>query len=104
MQLPVATSQLSLVQPLLSLQTLEVPATHKPFWQVSLAVQALASLHGPGVLGNAHLPEMGSQVSRVQALPSLHTVALPVHTPVLWQVSLLVHKVPSLQAAPVLAV
>lgn len=97
-------SQESLVQPFLSSHDFRAPAMHWPFWHESVAVHALPSEQAPGVLGNAHLPVVGSQVSRVQALPSLHTVALPLHLPVLKHASLLVQSVPSSQAAPVLAV
>ncbi|MBM4345590.1 MAG: inorganic phosphate transporter [Deltaproteobacteria bacterium] len=69
-QLPVLASQLSVVQALLSLQTLAVPALQLPVAQVSVLVHKLPSSQGvPLSAVLTHLPLV--QTSVVQALPSL---------------------------------
>jgi hypothetical protein len=81
-QAPVAGLQLSAVQALPSLHTTAVPP-HVPFVHWSPVVQRLASLQAvpfaTGVL--RHPPVAGLQLSAVQALPSLHTTAVPPHVP-----------------------
>lgn len=54
------------------------PDTHVPELQWSAVVQAFASLHGlESSFEAAHAPVEGTQVSSVQALPSLHTRGAP---------------------------
>jgi hypothetical protein len=73
-----------------------VPA-HVPFdVQLSLVVQALASLHEPGV-GSWVQPSCGSQSSSVQGLPSSQFLAVPEQLEP-EHVSLTVHWSPSSQA------
>ena len=76
-----------------------------PVWQVSLCVQALASLHPVPLLafGLLHTPVPVLQIPAVwHWSEALHVTGLaPVHTPV-WQVSLCVHALPSLQPVPLL--
>ncbi len=99
-QTPVAVVQVSVVQALLSLQTLAVPP-HLPAVQASLLVQALPSSQLPpsATAVYTHAPLVALQLSVVQALLSLQTLAVPPQTPVL-QASALVHALPSLQVAP----
>src|SRR5438046_1197920 len=74
------------------------PPVQAPPLQVSLVVQALPSLQG-AVLLTWTQPVEGLQVSSVQTLPSLQLGAgPPTHRPPL-QASLVVHSLPSLQAA-----
>src|SRR5207247_2043277 len=74
-----------------------------PLWQVSVGVQALPSLHELPLAfaGFEHVPVAGLQVPAVwhwsEAVQA--TGSLPVQTP-LWQVSVWVHALPSLQALP----
>jgi len=61
-QAPVAGSQLSAVQTLLSLQLSGSPGWHEPFSQRSKYVQGLSSaLQGRALLGCTHAPVLGSQ-------------------------------------------
>jgi hypothetical protein len=62
--------QLSVVQGLLSLQTLAVPAQLPPL-HVSVRVHGLASSHTAVLLLDAHLPPV--QLSVVHGLPSLQS-------------------------------
>ena len=70
---PTAEAHASSVQPLPSLQSGGAPPTHCPPAQVSLVVQALASLQGAVLLVNTQTP-LG-QVSVVQPLASSHWLA-----------------------------
>src|SRR5437899_2531951 len=76
---------------------------HTPLWQVSVCVQALPSVHGvPFVFGGLeHTPVVVLQVPTSwhwsEAVQT--TGLLPVHTP-LWQVSVCVQALPSLQVVP----
>src|SRR3990172_8078421 len=88
---PVAGSQVSVVQGMLSLQTIPVPA-HTPAVHTSPEVQALSSLHGAVLLVNTQ-PVAVSQVSSVQGLLSLQVIPVPAHTPA-------VHTSPEVQAIP----
>lgn len=104
---PVEAMHVSSVHALLSLQ-LKVPEpTHDPLLlQVSVVVHKLPSVQVTP-LSDAEpacwqAPVETLQLSAVQGLLSLQTVALPTHEP-LTQVSLLVHALPSLQL-PVLLV
>jgi hypothetical protein len=90
---PLALSQLSEVQVLLSLQSLAAPLTHLPAAQASGTVHALPSLQTPAWAVAVH-PVDGSQPSLVQALPSSHAVALPLQT-LLAQTSVDVQALPS---------
>ena len=76
---------------------------HTPAWQLSVLVQALLSLHAePSLLaGLLHLPVPASQLPAVWhwSLAAHVTGLAPLHTP-LWQLSVCVHRVPSLQAEP----
>jgi hypothetical protein len=92
---PVAATQLSSVQALLSLQTVGAPGWHVPPPQTSPVVQALPSLQAV-VLFVKTQPVAGAHVSVVQTLLSLHTVGAPglqVPPP---QTSPVVHALPSL--------
>src|SRR5438094_3891378 len=76
---------------------------HAPLWQVSVCVQALPSVHAvPSVFdGFEQVPLEGSHVPATwhwsEAVQT--TGLLPVHTP-LWQVSVCVQALPSLQVVP----
>src|SRR5437879_10317641 len=76
---------------------------HTPLWQVSVCVQALPSLQvlPLAFAGLEHVPVAGSQVPAVwhwsEAVQA--TALLPVQTP-LWQVSVCVEALPSLQVLP----
>jgi hypothetical protein len=72
---PVAGLQLSVVQGLLSLHTIETPR-HTPPPQVSAEVQAFPSLHANVLLVKTH-PVAGLHASSVHTLPSLQTTAVP---------------------------
>jgi hypothetical protein len=91
---PLAGLHVSAVHTLPSLQLGAAPPTQVPAAHVSLRVQALPSLHGPGVGANTQ-PVAGAQESAVHGLPSAQTRLLcGVHTPA-WQVSPVVHAFPS---------
>src|SRR5690349_6869137 len=72
-----------------------------PVWQVSVCVQALPSLQAveSAALGLEHVPVAVSQVSVPGAwsLAEQTTGLSPVHVPI-WQVSVWVQALPSLQA------
>src|SRR5207244_3270308 len=76
---------------------------HTPLWQVSVWVQALPSLQALPLAfaGFEHVPVVGAQVPAVwhwsEAVQA--TGLLPVHTP-LWQLSVWVQALPSVQAVP----
>src|SRR5205823_6595442 len=86
-----------------AVQTTGLEPVHVPFWQVSVCVQALPSLHPvPFVFGGLeHTPVVVLQVPTSwhwsEAVQT--TGLLPVHTP-LWQVSVCVQALPSLHAVP----
>jgi hypothetical protein len=98
-QLPLAASQPSVVQGLLSLHTLAVPALHALAAQTSPWVQALPSLHGALLATLAQAPLRGSQLSLVQGLASSQLLALPALHALPAQKSLRVQALPSLHAA-----
>jgi hypothetical protein len=98
-QLPVVVSQPSVVQGLLSLQTLALPGWQLPPKQLSLVVQALPSLQLTALLVVRQLPVAWSQLSVVQRLPSSQVVAGPPLQLPLWQTSPLVHALPSSQVS-----
>src|SRR6266511_3946482 len=76
---PVAELHESIVQTLLSLQTIAVPA-QVPVEQTSFTVQALPSLQGNALYVWIQLPVAGSHVSVVQTLLSLQSVSEPSHS------------------------
>jgi hypothetical protein len=93
----------STVQLLASSQLVAAPGRQVPPLHSSPAVQALLSLHA-ALLRLNWQPLSGSQLSSVQALPSLHaTVAPAAHLPAL-HVSPLVQALPSLHGAVLAAV
>jgi hypothetical protein len=101
-QLPETGLQLSVVQTFPSLQTVAVPARQVPPLQKSPFVQALPSLQALALFAKTH-PVPGLQLSVVQTLPSLQTVAPPgLHAPPP-HVSPVVQALPSLQALVLLA-
>lgn len=99
---PVAASQVSVVQAFPSLHTIAVPDAQVPVLvHVSLPLHALPSLHEVPVAGvNTH-PVAMLQLFVVQLLPSLHTSGAPAaQVPVAVQVSSPLHTLPSEQAWP----
>lgn len=80
----------------------EVP-THVPILHTSPVVHALPSSQGTfcGPGPTTHAPELLSQPSLVQRLPSLQTVAVPEQVPAL-HTSATVQAFPSLQAVPLI--
>jgi len=98
---PVDGLQVSVVQALPSLQLRAAPGVHVPPWQVSAPLHWSPSLHAvPLVTGTVWHPVAASQLSTVQALPSLQVRADPaVHVP-LWQVSEPLQTFASLQDVP----
>jgi hypothetical protein len=98
---PKAGSQLSVVQTLESLQLSAVPGVHAPFWQVSLPLQTLPSVHElPLATLLLWQPAIGSQLSAVHGLPSLQLRAVPVVQVPAWQVSAPLHTLPSAHDVP----
>jgi hypothetical protein len=88
--------QASLVQGLLSLQTVGCPGVPTPFMQASPDVQALPSLKVLVLSLVNTQPEVGLQESSVQGLLSLQTSALPGVAVPFIQRSFVVHAFPSL--------
>jgi hypothetical protein len=86
-----------------AVQTTFEPAVHVPFWHVSLSVQALPSLHGApfALFGLEQMPVPGSHTPASWHWSSAEqTTGLdPIHVP-LWQVSVCVQALPSLQEVP----
>src|SRR5437879_6644512 len=86
-----------------AVQTTGLLPVQTPLWQVSVCVHALPSLQvlPLAFAGFEHVPVVGEQVPAVwhwsEAVQA--TGLLPVHTP-LWQVSVCVQALPSLQALP----
>jgi hypothetical protein len=98
---PVDGSQLSVVQPLLSLQSIVAPERQEPPSQMSPAVQAFPSSHGFVLFAFTH-PVAGLHESVVHGLLSLQSGAgPPVHTPPA-QTSFVVHAFWSLHALALL--
>ena len=99
---PVALSQLSVVQRILSSQMGAGPPTHAPAEQASAVVQALLSVQ-PSELLTYLQPDAGSQLSVVQTLPSSQFgAAPPTHLPPPHK-SLVVQAFPSEQTTVLLA-
>ena len=97
---PVAASQVSVVQTLLSLQFFGVPGLQAPAEHTSLSVQGFPSSHA-AVLFTKPQPVVAEQNGDVQGLlSSKHVMAEPTHTPLL-QTSPVVQGELSLQAVPV---
>jgi len=86
-----------------AVQTTGLLPVQTPLWQVSVCVQALPSLQALPLIfaGFEHVPVVGEQVPAVwhwsEAVQT--TGLLPVQTP-LWQVSVCVQALPSLQVLP----
>jgi hypothetical protein len=98
---PLTALQLSAVQTLASLQSSGVPAVQTALWQVSAPLQTVLSAHEvPSARTVFWHPAMGSQLSVVQALPSLHVGGGPAVQMPLWQVSSPSQTSPSLQDEP----
>ena len=93
--------QLSVVQTFESLQLSAVPAVHTAAWQVSAPLQKLPSAQlVPFARGAFWQPDVGLQLSVVQAFESLQLSAVPAaHVP-LWQVSAPLHTVVSAHDVP----
>src|SRR5262249_2806186 len=76
---------------------------HAPFWQESLCVQALPSLHAVpfDAVGLEHAPVVGLHVPATwHSSLALHVTAFePAQTPA-WHASVCVHAFPSLQFVP----
>jgi len=100
---PLDGSQRSSVQTLPSLQSSGAPPTHAPAEQASFVVHALPSLQidPSALLGFEQKPLAGSHVPATWhwSLAKQTTGFAPVQTPV-WQVSLCVQALPSLQEIP----
>jgi len=88
----------SSVQGLLSLQLSAEPAEHAPSWQTSPVVQGSPSLQA-SVFAVKVQPWSATQLSSVQGLPSTQLRAGPPTQSPSAQVSLVVHRSPSLQAS-----
>jgi hypothetical protein len=99
---PEPESQLSSVQPLLSSQFGGGPPAQLPPLQVSLVVQASPSSHGALLLVLTQ-PLAGLQLSSVHTLLSLQFGGGPPRQEPPLQVSLVVHALPSLHGALLLA-
>src|SRR3990172_2528825 len=95
---PVAGLQESSVQTFASSQLVAAPPTQAPAAQVSLVVQALASLQAAVLLVYTQ-PVAGVQVSVVHTLLSLQVIAVPPQTPAV-HTSPLVQALPSLHTVP----
>jgi hypothetical protein len=84
-------------------QTTGLFPVHTPFWQVSLSVQRLPSLHACplGTGGLEHMPVVGSHapVSWHWSRGEQTTGAPPVQTPA-WQLWPVMQRLPALQAVP----
>jgi hypothetical protein len=82
-------------------QTTAVPPPQVPFWQVSPVVQASPSLHGMFDSGVCtHWPVAGSQAALWHWSWGVQTTAVPAQLPSLWQTSLTVQRLPSVQLVP----
>jgi len=99
---PLCGLQASVVQPLPSSQTTEVPP-HTPLLQASPVVHTLWSSQALPVRGAWPHPVPVSQTSDVHGSPSLQSTGIPWQVPPLLQRSFAVQALPSLQA-PVIGV
>lgn len=98
---PLAASQLSDVQALLSLHTTALPAAHLPSAHASPLVQTVPSSQGKSLLLLTH-PLVGSQESLVQALLSLQFFSDPAAQLPPLHKSPIVHTLLSLHTAALL--
>jgi hypothetical protein len=100
-QLPLAGSQLSIVQEELSPHSFGAPATQLPALHASPALQGLPSLQGPAIGACWHwaTPAARLQPSAVHGLPSSQETALPLHLPP-WHWSPPLQALPSSHGAP----
>ncbi|MBI5610800.1 MAG: hypothetical protein HY902_18120 [Deltaproteobacteria bacterium] len=98
---PLAASQLSTVQGLLSLQSTIPVWPHVPDLQASPVVQASPSSQAAELAGWAQPADLSQAGSSVQGLLSAHTTALPPLQVPPWHVSPLVHASPSSHAPDV---
>jgi hypothetical protein len=83
-------------------QTLLLPEAHLPLLQRSSSVHGLLSSHfsfSPDG-DEVQTPSSWSQLSVVQAFPSLHTFASPGEHKPFWHASLVVHGLPSSHELP----
>jgi hypothetical protein len=98
---PVTGLQLFAVHGLPSLQLSGAPAVQVPDWHVSSPLQTVLSAHDvPFGNGLVVQPKTGSQPSVVHGLPSLQVSGVPgVQVPA-WQVSLPLHRLPSVHDVP----
>jgi hypothetical protein len=99
---PVAGSQAALWHWSWGVQTTAVPGTQTPVWQVSFWVQrllsALQAVPDSGVC--THWPVAGSQAALWHWSWGVQTTAVPAQLPSLWQMSLTVQRLPSVQLVP----
>ena len=93
---PVALTQVSVVQPLVSSHGALATPLHVPWLHASSLVHASLSLHAP-VTGVCTQPLVGLQLSSVQTLLSSQTTGVVVHVPAT-QVSPLVQASPSVHS------
>jgi len=93
---PSPAVQLSVVQALLSLQSIAAPLSQTPAAHASPTLQALPSVHVPAV-ANATQPVVASHESVVQTLASSHSVAAPGKQAPASHASPAVHALPSSQ-------
>jgi hypothetical protein len=96
---PVARVHVSVVQALLSSQTIDVPA-QTPSEQMSPPEQALPSSQGAALLVLTQAPVAGSQVSSVQRLPSLQITGVNTQMPVAGSHASVVQALVSLHTMP----
>jgi hypothetical protein len=102
---PVVGLQVSEVQALLSTQLSAVPGVHTPARQVSVPLHTVASAQlSPSLTGVEAQPLLGLHVSVVHGFRSSQLSGdAPTHTrvvPLVWQLSVCVQALPSLQGAP----
>ena len=94
---PIPAAQLSVVQALESSQVVGPPLTQTPTTHWSPLVQGSPSLQAE-LLARLAQPLTESQISSVQTSPSLHSMAAPSQTPAALQVSPMVQTLSSSQA------
>ena len=85
------------------MQTTEFVPVHVPDWQVSVCVQALPSEQAEpfALVGVEHCPFAGLEVPGSWHWSSgVQTTGVPLVQTPLWQVSIVVHALPSLQGMP----
>jgi hypothetical protein len=98
---PVAGLQASMVQAFPSLHVGGAPGVQMLPWHVSVPLHALVSPQvAPFGRGALVQPKIASQLSVVQALPSLQASGVPEAQTPPWQASTPLHTLPSLQEVP----